>query len=246
MTWISTIAAGLSVGWLINYFADVLPPSRRLTQPRCGECSRPFTLRNYLLSLKCPACGACRAPRFWIVLAAAVVTTGLLARFPWSIFGFWASLPMLVFLGVIVVIDIEHHLVLMETSLFGLALCFVYGILLHDLTTVLLGALGAFLVMLSFYLLGVVFSRVVSALRKKGLKGAAFGFGDVFAGTFLGMLTGFTPFLGVVLIALLTFGACSLIYLLVLFLSKRYQAFANALPFVPFLVFGVVVIFYLP
>ncbi|MBL8050057.1 MAG: hypothetical protein JNM46_02460, partial [Anaerolineales bacterium] len=40
------------VGWLagviVNYLSDVLPRTRRLTQPVCLQCNEPFTWNEYL------------------------------------------------------------------------------------------------------------------------------------------------------------------------------------------------------
>jgi hypothetical protein len=89
-------------------------------------------------------------------------------------------------LGVIVVIDLEHRLVLFQTSLVGLGLCLVYGWVLRGISTALLGGLAGFGIMLAFFILGIVFTRLVGLMRGKKVGEVAFGFGDVFAGTFLG------------------------------------------------------------
>ena len=96
-----------------------------------------------------------------------------------------------------------------------------------------------------FFLLGLGFTRLVGKLRGRTISATAFGFGDVTAGTVLGLLTGRPGILGAIIIALLSFGALSLVYLLVLIVTRRYRSFASALPFAPFLVLGVVVMFYL-
>jgi hypothetical protein len=168
-----------------------------------------------------------------VVCVALVLFT--ISGLPWP-----AWLPLLVFLGVIFVVDLEHRLVLFETSLFGLAICFVYGWVLHGLSATLLGGLGGLGIMLAFFLLGAVFSRIVGALRGRALGEVAFGFGDVFAGTFLGLLTGWPLIAGAIVLGLLSFAVFSVVYLLVLVLTKRYNAFANALPLTPFLILGAV------
>jgi len=148
------ILAGVMAGILINYFADVLPVSRRLTRPTCPKCRQLIPLKNYLFNYRCPSCGNKKSARSLMVLILSILSSILLRLFPFATLGFWASLPLLVFLGVILVIDVEHRLVLIETSLFGMALCLVYGLLLRGLGKTLLGALAGFAVMLLFYLLG--------------------------------------------------------------------------------------------
>jgi prepilin signal peptidase PulO-like enzyme (type II secretory pathway) len=236
---------GALLGMVINYFADVLPASRRITRPLCPQCHQPYPIKDYLVGLKCSSCGHQTSPRFIIVLLGAIIASILLNYFPLSTLGYWGSLPILIFLGVIVVIDIEHRLVLIEITLLGLGLCFVYGILLHGFLTTIAGAAGGLLIMLMFYLSGIGFSKILGRLRGKKMTEVAFGFGDVFAGTFLGLLTGWPLIAGAIIIALLSFSAFSILFLFGLLLSKRYRAFANALPFTPFLILGAITMFYL-
>jgi hypothetical protein len=131
--------------------------------------------------------------------------------------------------------------VLIETSLFGLVICFVYGWVLHGFIAALLGGLGGLGIMLGFFFLGAVFSRTVGALRGRKVGEVAFGFGDVFAGTFLGLLTGWPLIIGAITLGLLGFAAFSIVYLGVLLAAKRYRAFGNALPLAPFLILGAIV-----
>ena len=233
---------GALVGLLINYLSDVLPATRQLSRPTCPDCEGAYTLKDYLLIWRCTHCGRQHAARHAVVLVVSVaVSVGLIffpvAGLPWP-----AWLPLLVFLGVIFVVDLEHRLVLFETSLFGLVICFVYGWVLHGLTITLLGGVGGLGIMLGFFLLGAVFSRVVGALRGRKVGEVAFGFGDVFAGTFLGLLNGWPLIIGTITLGLLGFAAFSIPYLLVLVLTKRYSAFGNALPLTPFLILGAVVL----
>jgi len=99
--------------------------------------------------------------------------------------------------------------------------------------------------MLIFYLLGIAFNAIIGKIRHQKIDEVAFGFGDVSIGTILGLLTGWPSIAGAIIIAILAFGVFSLVLILTLVLSKRYQAFANALPFAPFLILGTMVLFYL-
>ena len=142
------------------------------------------------------------------------------------------------------VIDIEHRLVLVETSIFGFVLFLIYGIILSGLLRTIIGALVGFLIMLILYYLGIAFSKIVGKLRHKEIDEVALGFGDVCAGTFLGLLAG-PSIVGAIIIAMLTFGTFSLVLIFSLLLSKRYRAFSNAQPFAPYLILGIIAIFYL-
>jgi prepilin signal peptidase PulO-like enzyme (type II secretory pathway) len=169
----------------------------------------------------------------------------LLIYFPFAGLSFWATLPILTLLGVILVIDIEHRLVLTETSILGLVLFLIYGIILNGVKITLFGGLAGFLIMLVFFIFGLVFTKVIGRIRHKEIDEVAFGFGDVSAGTIIGLLAGWPVVIGAIIIAIIAFGAYSLIYILVLLITKKYSAFSSALPFAPFLILGLIVIYYL-
>jgi len=245
MSLILVAIAGGIIGILINYFSDVLPVSRRITRPLCKACNQPYSIKDYLISCRCSICGDRTSTRSFIVLISAIVICILLKFFPFSILGFWETLPILIFLGVIIVIDIEHRVVLVQTSIFGFVLFFLYGIRLRDLLSTIFGALAGFLIMLIFYYLGIAFTKIAGKLRHQKIDEVAFGFGDVCVGTILGLLTGWPLIVGAFFISLLTFAAFSLVSLFALFLTKKYRAFYNAQPLAPFLILGAIAIFYL-
>jgi prepilin signal peptidase PulO-like enzyme (type II secretory pathway) len=180
-----------------------------------------------------------------VVLGVSILLCIALYFFPFYTLSFWATLPVLVFLGVITVIDIEHHLVLFETTLFGIVLLAIYGISLHGLVNAVYGGLGGFAILLSIYFLSIGFSKLIGLLRGKNIHGVVFGFGDVSAGSFLGLLTGWPAVAGAIMIAFLAFAVFSVAYLGVLVLTRQYKAFTSALPFAPFLVLGTIAVFYL-
>lgn len=244
MVWVWIVLGGTFSGVLINYLADVLPESRKLSKPRCPSCERPFNLREYLLLTKCIGCGKRPRTRPIMVHASAIIFTIFLKYFPFSSLSFLATLPLLIFVGVIVVIDFEHRLVLFETSIFGFVLCLVYGIFLHGLKITLLGGLGGLLIMLSFYFMGKGFTRVIGWIKHQKLETVAFGFGDVTLGTILGLLTGWPMVVGAIVITMLVFVAFSFGLFIYLIATKKYEAFASTLPFTTFLVIGAVAILY--
>jgi len=245
MSLILTVILGVIIGTLINYFSDVLPLTRRLTRPLCPQCNQPYGIKDYLVSFRCSNCGKRRSIRSIIVLVCAIFSCILLIFFPFANLSFWATLPILTFLGVILVIDIEHRIVLIKTSLLGIILFSIYGIILWGFFGTFFGALAGLLIMLLFYFMGIVFSKIIGKLRHREISEVAFGFGDVFAGTFLGLLAGWPAIVGVIIFAIIAFGAFSFVFIIVLLISKRYRAFANALPFTPFLIIGVIAFFYL-
>ena len=245
MSLILVMIVGGIIGILINYFSDVLPVSRRISRPLCRVCNKPYSIKDYVISCRCSICGNRISTRSIIVLISAIVICIINKFFPFSNLGFWATLPILIFLGVIMVIDIEHRIVLVKTSIFGFVLFFLYGIRLNDLLSTIFGALAGFLIMFIFYYLGLVFIKIAGKLRNQEIDEVAFGFGDVCLGTILGLLTGWPSIVGAFFISIFTFVAFSLVLFIALLLTKRYHAFSNTQPFSTFLILGAIAIFYL-
>jgi hypothetical protein len=134
---------------------------------------------------------------------------------------------------------------LFETSIFGFVLFLIYGIILNGLSRTMIGALAGFLIMLLFYFLGIALTTIAGKIRHQKIDEVAFGFGDVLIGLILGLLTGWPSIFEAITISIYAFGAFSFVLFLALLLSKRYRAFASALPFTPFLILGAIAIFYL-
>lgn len=239
------IFLGLFIGSLVNYFADVLPATRRLSRPVCPECDQPYMPKDYLFSFRCPHCGNKRPKRQIIVIVISVILCALLRFFPFHGLNFWATVPLLTYLAVIVVIDLEHRLVLLETSLFGFMLMLIYGIIFHGIVKALSGALGGMLIMLALFLLGAAFGKIVGILRHKAVNEVPFGFGDVIFGTILGLLCSWPAIAAGLLLGIVIFSAYSLLWLISLVLTKRYKSFSNAQALTPFLILGTIILFYL-
>jgi len=244
-TLIINIFLGFVIGVLVNYLADVLPATRRLSQPICPQCRQPYLIRDYLFSLRCPQCGQKRPKRHIIVLLISVILCVLLQFFPFHGLSFWATIPLLAYLGVIIVIDLEHRLVLVETSLFGFMLMLIYGFTFHGFLNALSGALGGMLIMLALFLLGMALGKFVGILRHKAISEVPFGFGDVIFGTILGLLSGWPAIAAGLFLGIIIFSAYSVLWLISLVLTKRYKSFSNAQALTPFLILGTVILFYL-
>ncbi len=245
---ILVIVLGAVCGVLINYLADVLPIYRKPGVPLCPNCAKKFTLYNYLISFKCKNCGQPVSLRTLIVHCLSIAAALLFWIFPYQNLSFWWMLPVIVFLGVILVIDIEYRVVLIQTSIFGLVLLFLMGMVnqgftLPGLIITLVGGGAGFLIMLALYYFGGLFSKTLSKARGQDIDEIAFGFGDVYAGSFLGLLMGWPNIISAILLAVILSGAFALIYVLVLLALKRYKAF-SAIPYTPFLILGALVLPY--
>lgn len=244
MSLIINVIVGAVIGILINYLADVLPITRRFSRPICTNCGRLFSAKDYLISFKCSNCQHKTSARTIIVLIVSMISCVLLEYFPFSKLDFWTTLPILLFLGVIMVIDIEHRAVLIETSIIGIILFLGYGIVLHRVPQTIIGGVAGFIIMLIFYYLGILFNRVMGKLRHEDIEEVALGFGDVYVCGFLGLLTGWPTIVGTVILGILASGVFSLFYIVIASLARRYHSF-TAIPYAPFLILGAIATFYI-
>lgn len=249
MSIVTLIVIGALCGIIINYFADVLPIYRKPEKPLCSNCAKPYTLYNYLISFRCKNCGKGVSVRTIVVLLLSITTSFLLWGFPFQNLSYWWTLPGLVFLGVILVIDIEYRVVLIQTSIFGLGLLLLLGLVnqrftLDGLLTTLAGGMAGFAIMTGLYYFGILFSKIMSKLRKQEIEEIALGFGDVYVCTFLGLLIGWPTIVSAIVLAVLLSGGFSILYLAILSLLKKYKSF-SAIPYTPFLIIGAILITYL-
>jgi prepilin signal peptidase PulO-like enzyme (type II secretory pathway) len=229
---------GWAAGLLVDYLADWLPARRNLAQAVCPACQSPLTIRSYLPWLHpCPQCGRKSAVRSW--LAPAVLAAGgvWLARESLPGISLAFGLLILAYFTLVVVIDLEHHLILHVTSLAGGALGLATGWLRNGLVATLLGALAAWLIMLAIYLLGKLFGRPLVPVGRRSVRSVPFGFGDVLLATVVGLMTGWPDILTCLFIAVLAAGAFSLVYLIAQMALRRYRP-GSAIPYAPFLIFG--------
>ena len=229
---------------IINYLSDVLPITRRLYRPICLNCGKRYSFKEYLFSFKCSKCGNKTSIRVILVTILTILSCILLHYFPLEGLSFWATIPIVVFLGIILVIDIEYRVVLIQTSIFGLVFFLIYGVLLHNLWSTLVGGLAGFLIMLGLYYLGVLFNIIMGRIRGYAIEEVALGFGDVYVCAFIGFFNGWPTILATLLIAIFASGAFSLVYILVKVITRRYQSF-SAIPYAPFLVLAGVAASYL-
>jgi leader peptidase (prepilin peptidase)/N-methyltransferase len=242
---------GWLAGWLVNYLADVLPLTRRFSQPECPHCNAPFAWQDYLLFKPCQN-GHARSVRLWVVqfviLAISIYTW---INQPPKI-GYPLGLILLVYFGAVFVIDLEHRLILHPTSIFGAAVGLIIGIIAHGIKPTLWGGLGGFLIMIAFYYFGVLFAR----MRTKRLIAAgqepddeeALGAGDVILVTILGLLLGWPLIWFGLLLGVLLGGFFSLLIIAWLVVVKKYKqnALMMFIPYGPYFITSAFLIIYFP
>lgn len=246
------IVLGWVAGLFINYVSDVLPLTRRFSQPVCPHCQTPFSWTNYLTLRNCQNCGRPRGLRTWLVQ---VLTTGAFLYFwlyPPKAMGLLLGLLVLVYFGIITVIDLEHRLILHPTSLAGAVLGLIVGTTIHSRADglllgagkSLLGGLFGFGVMFLLYLLGTLVARYRA--RKMQAEGKspddeeALGGGDMYLAGVLGLMLGWPFIWDALLLGVLLGGLISLLFLVVLVLRRRYasDALMTFIPYGPYFIFG--------
>jgi prepilin signal peptidase PulO-like enzyme (type II secretory pathway) len=255
------LLAGLIAGWLVNYLADVLPATRRFSQPVCLHCNSPLSMKKYLSLASCPSCGKHRGLRTWIVQILGLVSslwlwllppTMFASAIPIPAFAFLAGLFLLTYFGVVFVIDLEHRLILHPVSIFGAFLGLGVGWLLHGLVPTLLGGLGGFGVMLVFYLLGTVFARIRARKMRAAGQVAddeeALGAGDVILASVLGLTLGWPLIWFGLLVGILLGGLITIPILVIMLIVRRYKqdAWMVFIPYGPFFLISAILILYFP
>lgn len=236
------IIIAILLGWIsgafINYVSDVLPYKRRLVQPFCTNCEKPQPILNYLLwPRNCPHCDHRRSRRSWVVEILMILIAVWLWTQPSLVLGYWLSLLVTIYFGIVVIIDLEHHLIMHPVSIVGSILGLIIGILMHGIINTLLGGLAGFGAMLGLYFLGALFARFIVRRSQEGFSDEALGFGDVILGGILGLILGWPAIIGGLFISILLAGAISLIYLILTLLARKYRAF-TFIPYGPFMIAG--------
>jgi leader peptidase (prepilin peptidase) / N-methyltransferase len=238
---------GLFAGVLVNYLSDVLPAQRRLAQPVCQKCSANYTWKDYFLMTACSVCGKPRSLRTYITLVAGVcLSLAIWTNPPTRGMGYWLGLIVMMFFGLVVIIDIEHRLIMNIVSLAGAVLGLVTGTIRYDVITSLLGGLAGLAIMLLFYWLGMQFARYRA--RKLGTDDGeeALGFGDVSLTTVLGLMLGWPYILFGLFFGILAGGLVSLVLILFLMVTRRYQSMTVFTAYGPYLVLGAAILLYSP
>lgn len=243
---ILAILLGLAAGWVVNYLSDVLPTLRRFGRPVCIQCGTSFGWRDYVFL---HACRECKRPRSWrttISLVMGPVLAMLLQVSPPPRLGFWVGLLVLTYFGVVLVIDLEHRMIMHIVSLAGAAIGLLAGIVANGLLSTLVGGLAGLAIMLVFYLFGILFARYRA--RKRGIDDGeeALGFGDVTLSAVIGLMLGWPLVTTGLLIGILAGGLVSLLVVVVLVVSRRYESMNVFTAYGPYLLLGAAWVMFIP
>ena len=261
-----TLIIPLVLGWLaglfINYCADVLPITRKFSQPACRQCGKPFSWIDYLALRSCRSCGETRSLRTWLVQILTTAAFVYLWLVPSKALGIPLGMVVLVYFGIITVIDLEHRLILHPTSLSGAVLGFVVGTSIHSrindngiligMGLSLLGGLFGFGVMFLLYKLGEMVARFrarrLAAAGQADDEEEALGGGDVYLAGVLGLMLGWDFIVIGLAWGIILGGLVSLVFILALLLRRRYssEALMTFIPYGPFFIVAASLLLFQP
>jgi len=157
----------------------------------------------------------------------------------------WWGVPVLIYFGVVIVMDIEFRVVLHPISIAGAMLGFIVGVSLRGLWVTVMGGVIGFVVMFLLFKLGELFMRMVNRRRDEIIDEVALGFGDVNMSGVVGLFLGWPPIVLGLLFAIFSAGIFSIFFVFVSIVFKRFKAFA-AMPYAPFLALAALVMLYFP
>lgn len=165
-----------------------------------------------------------------VVIIAAVAFGFLWWRFGATVQTFCFALFTAVFLHTFVT-DLEDRAifptVLVPATLGALAASVLMPI---GLTRALLGGISAFVVVFGIYAFGALYAR----RRKIDIEGGAFGRGDVYLATFMGVVVGFPAVFPAIVYTIFLAGAGVVAFLVYQFVKTKSLSLGAALPYGPY------------
>lgn len=224
------LLAGLVTGILVNYLADVLPRTRKLSRPLWWPI-RTKKVKKYLATT-----------RVRIILIAGIFTAATLYQYPPPNSPVLLYAAVITYFALVTTTDVEHRIVMHPVSILGALVLGAIGISRHGLTSTLLGGAVGFGTMLALYFIGDWLGRLQARKRGEKWKDTALGFGDVNLAGVIGLLMGWPGVISALVVGVFAAGIFGSAYLLWMMLRGKYSAFAS-IPYAPFLCFGAVFMF---
>jgi len=234
--WIAVFALlGVAIGSFLNVCIDRLPAHQSLVFPasHCTSCQRRISLKDLIpvfsyLWLR-GRCRYCQAPIPKRLLWVEIGTGAILAFLYWH-YGFGIELAVGAFYFclfiVILVIDLEHHLILNKVVYPSIIVALALSVFLPELDSVpsVASAAAGGAIGLGLFLLITVVSR------------GGMGWGDVKMAALIGLVTGFPLILVALLLAVILGGLVAWIMILLKVRSRK-----QSIPFGPFLALATMV-----
>lgn len=157
----------------------------------------------------------------------------------------WWGIPVLIYFGVVIVMDVEFRVVLHPISIAGAVLGALVGVYLRGPWVTLLGGVVGFTVMFLLYKFGEFFMKWINRRRDEEIDEVALGYGDVNMAGVVGLFLGMPPIILGLLVAIFSAGLVSILFIIVSVVIRRFRAFA-ALPYAPFLALAALVMLFFP
>jgi leader peptidase (prepilin peptidase)/N-methyltransferase len=249
---IIVIFLGFVLGMVVNVLADSLPLYRRIRGFHCQACGADKDLLAWsgVLALitgrrKCTQCGNVQDWRTALVEIVLAAGAYLLYQSDPTPSIFLPDLLILFIFLLIIVIDIEHRLILhMVSGTSALVILFLSFLdPSRDFLETLLGGAAGFFGFFILYLLGYLFTMLISRLRGSPIGEVAFGFGDVTLAGVIGLTVGWPGVVAALIIGIFLAGIFSFLFSLVRVLIRRYTPFMP-IPYGPFMVIGCLSVYY--
>lgn len=243
--------AAIAIGVAVNYLADVLPITRSFSEPVCLKCGAKFHLRDYLLLRPCRN-GHKRSVRTLTNLIFIASSSLYIWFHPPEKIGYTIGLILIAYFSLIFIIDLEHRLILHPTSVAGIVIGLVAGLIKRGAAPTLLGGLGGLIIMLFLYFMGVLFARFrarrMAAAGQETDDEEALGAGDVILVTILGLIVGWPLIWFGLLAGIMLGGAVSISLLVWLVISGQYSknALMMFIPYGPYFITSTFVIIFFP
>ena len=181
-------------------------------------------------------CGHCQEKffkRHGIVIFVLVIICVYIAVSRTTWLAFTIDLLISAYILLLIIIDIEHHLILHITSAFGAILTASAGILRHGFLSTIYGGVAGLVTMLILYLIGIYFGKYLSKKRGEEVE-EGLGFGDVILGAICGLLLGWPGISAGLFSGIVLGGLYSLGLVVIHLVKKQYKPFM-AIPYGPFL-----------
>ena len=231
--WIAAFALlGVAIGSFLNVCIDRLPAHESLLFPasRCAACQKRLSVKELIPVLsylwlrgRCRHCQAAIPRRIlWVE-----VSSGALFAFLYWYYGLSAELAIVTFyfclLLVILVVDLEHHLILNKIVYPGAVIALIISIFSAELEVVpgIASAAGGGGIGLAIFLLIFVVSR------------GGMGWGDVKMAALMGIMLGFPMVFVALFLAVVSGGLVAWVLVLIKIKSRK-----QGIPFGPFLSLG--------
>jgi prepilin signal peptidase PulO-like enzyme (type II secretory pathway) len=271
MAYLLIALIGLIVGVIINMLADDLPHYRVPRQPHyADDTPRPPIAWSGIVAFATGRRQSAKQESVWLSwrypiteLGTALLFVLTLSRIntinsvEYTVNGlqtaFWLFYVAVFVL--ILVTDIEHHLILFSVIIPSVIVALLDAALTPEgppfaiwhassapgLVNALIGAGVGFGVFFAFYAGGFLYTRVVAELRGLEIDDVAFGYGDVMLSTLCGLILGWQPLIFAMFITVFLGALGAVLFLTIHKLRRREGGMLIALPYGPYIVVGALV-----